>query len=175
MAVGACAALLGGCTTYHPLPLPRHPDLVARVSELRTRIPAIAGHAPPRRIATDRPLPIDEVGFLAVLNDPQLRAGRGEMDSARAGLLRAALPPNPSVDLSYEALVGGIGTSAWPASLIEDARSIPTYHTRRRSARFAVGQVNADLLCAQWQVAQKARLLALELYWDGQALRLNRL
>jgi outer membrane protein, heavy metal efflux system len=170
VAVGA-AAMLGGCAVYHPLPLPTHPDLLGQLGELRARMPAEPGQ-PERSIATDAPLDIDDVGMLAVLNDPDLRAERGGIDSARAGLLQASLLPNPSANLSYEALIGGVGTSAWAASLTEDVRSILTYHTRKKSARFQLEQVNADLLWQEWQVGQQARILALDLYWGGLATSL---
>ena len=169
---GACAALLGGCALYHSLPLPQHPDLLGQLSQLRTRIPAAAGE-PPRAIATDGPLAIDDIGLLAVLNDPDLRAERGTLDVARAGLLQASLLPNPSGSVSYTPILGGHDiVPAWAASLTEDVKAILTYHTRKKSARLQLEQVNADLLWQEWQVAQQARILALDLYWDGLSVAL---
>ncbi|MDE2052690.1 MAG: hypothetical protein KGJ72_16915, partial [Gammaproteobacteria bacterium] len=163
----SCAVLLGGCALYHRLPLPSHPDLVGQLSELRTQIPAIPGEAQ-RAIAVDRPLDIDDIGLLAVLNDPDLRAERGTLDVARAGLLQASLLPNPSGSVSYTPILGGHDiVPAWAASLTEDVKAILTYHTRKKSARFQLEQVNADLLWQEWQAAQQARILALDLYWGG--------
>ena len=168
----AGAALLGGCALYHSMPLPSRPDLVGQVSQLRTRMPAAPGQAP-RTIATDRPLAIDDVGLLAVLNDPDLRAERGTLDVARAGLLQASLLPNPSGSVSYMPLLGGTDIApAWAASLTEDVKAILTYHTRKKAARFQLEQVNADLLWQEWQVAQQARILAVDLYWGGLAVSL---
>jgi cobalt-zinc-cadmium efflux system outer membrane protein len=165
----ACALLLDSCALYHRLPLPKKPDLVGQLSELRTRLPAVPGE-PQRTIATDRPLDIDDVGLLAVLNDPDLRAERGTMDLAQAGLLQASLLPNPSGSLSYTPILGGHDiVPAWTASLTEDLKSILTYHTRKKAARFQLDQVNADLLWQEWQVAQQARIIALDLYWGGLA------
>jgi cobalt-zinc-cadmium efflux system outer membrane protein len=170
-----CAGLLSGCALYHPLPLAHKPDLVGQLSGLRTQLPATGPGAAPRRIATDRPLDINDVGWLAVLNDPQLRAERGQMDLAQANLLQASLLPNPSANVSWQALLAGTDfTSAWTASLTEDVKAIITYHTRVKSAHYAMDQVNADLLWQEWQVAQNARLLALDIYWGGKALRLGR-
>lgn len=163
----SCAALLDACALYHRLPLPKRPDLVGQLSQLNTRIPAARGEAP-RTIATDGPLAIDDIGLLAVLNDPDLRAERGTVDVARAGLLQAALLPNPSGSVSYTPILGGHDiVPAWAASLTEDLKAILTYHTRKKSARFQLEQVNADLLWQEWQVAQQARILALDLYWGG--------
>ncbi len=172
--VMACAALLGGCAVYHALPLASAPHLAGGLSGLQTVVPAPRPGALPRRIAPDGPLTLEDIGLLAVLNDPQLRAQRGTMDLAQAGLLQASLLPNPSVNFSFETLLGGIGTSGWAASLSQDVKSILTYHTRVKSAHFLVRQVNADLLWQQWQIAQKARLLALDLYWGRTSVDLSR-
>jgi outer membrane protein, heavy metal efflux system len=169
-------ALAGGCALYHPLPLARAPDLAAGLSTLRTEVPPIRPGESPRRIATDGPVAVDDVGLLAVLNDPELRAEQGQLDVAQAGLLQSSLLPNPSAGVSYGELLGGAGgfAPAWTASLTEDVKSILTYHTRVESARFQSQQVNADLLWQEWQVAEKARLLALDLYYGGQSLELSR-
>jgi outer membrane protein TolC len=171
IAAGA-AALLGGCALYHGLPLPKHPDLAGRLGELRTRIPAAPGREP-RVIATDGPLAIDDIGLLAVLNNPDLRAERGTLDVARASLLQESLLPNPSGSISYTPILGGTDVApAWAASLTEDVKAILTYHTRKKAARFQLQQVNADLLWQEWQVAQQARVLALNLYWGGLSVSL---
>jgi outer membrane protein TolC len=172
----SAAALLSGCALYHPLPLARGPDLAAGVAALRAEVPAVRPGEPPRRIATGEPLTVDDVGLLAVLNDPGLRSEQGQMNVAQADLLQSSLLPNPSASVSYGALLGGAGgfAPAWSASLTEDVKSILTYHTRVRSARLQTEQVNADLLWQEWQVAQKAELLALDLYYGGQSLELSR-
>ena len=174
-AAGA-AAILGGCALYHPLPLARGPDLAAQLSGLRTEVPATRPGEPARRIAIGEPLGIDDVGLLAVLNDPELRSEQGQVDVARSNLLQSSLLPNPAASVSYGALLGGGDgfTPAWSASLTEDVKSILTYHTRKKSARLQLQQVNADLLWQEWQVAQKARLLALDLYYGQQSLDLSR-
>jgi outer membrane protein, heavy metal efflux system len=170
------AALLGGCALYHPLPLARTPDLAGGLAALRADVPTMRPGEPARRIALDRPLDVDDVGLLAVLNDPELRSEQRQMDVAQANLLQTSLLPNPSASVSYGALLGGAGgfAPAWSASLTEDVKSILTYHTRVKSARFQSRQVNAELLWQEWQVAEKARLLALDLYYGGQSLELSR-
>ena len=172
----ACAVLLDACALYHPLPLARGPDLAGGLAGLRTRVPPLRPGQAPRRIATSGPLGLADIGLLAVLNDPALRAERGEMELAQAGLLQASLLPNPSASVSYEAMVAGAGgvSPAWAASLTQDVKSILTYHTRVKSAHFLVRQVNADLLWREWQVAQRARLLALALYWGRISVDLSR-
>ena len=174
LAIGACAALLGGCAVYHGLPLPKQPDLAGRLGELRTQLPTGPGAAH-RTISLDGPLALDDIGLLAVLNDPDLRAERGTLDVARATLLQESLLPNPSASVSYMPLLGGTDVApAWAASLTEDVKAILTYHVRKKAARLQLQQVNADLLWQEWQVAQQARILALDLYWGGRSLSLAR-
>ncbi|HYL02539.1 MAG TPA: TolC family protein [Steroidobacteraceae bacterium] len=160
---------------YHALPLAKGPDLAGSLAALRTEVPAAAPAEAPRRIPIDGPLDIDDLGLLAVLNDPELRQARGVMDQARASLLQASLLPNPTASVSYAALTGGNDkVPAWTASIAQDITSIITYHPRVKSARFERDSVNADLLWQEWQIAQRARLLALDLYWGEESLRLGR-
>jgi outer membrane protein TolC len=174
IAAGA-AALLGGCALYHPLPLAHGPDLAGRLSSLRTQVPITRPEETSRRIDVDKPLGIDDVGLLAVLNDPELRSEQGQTDVAQANLLQSSLLPNPSASVSFAPILGGTDVApAWAASLSQDVKSILTYHTRKKSARLQMQQVNADLLWQEWQVAQKARLLALDLYYGQQSLDLSR-
>jgi len=173
-AVWSAAALLGGCATYHALPLARGPDLAPRLALLRATVPPLRPGARPRRINLAKPLSLDDIGLLAVLNDPALRAQRGEQDLAEAGLLQAALLPNPAASLNFEPLLSVGVSPSWTAILTENVRAILTYHTRVESAHFALGQVDADLLWRQWQVAQQARVLALNLYWGGRSVNLAR-
>src|SRR5579875_2288958 len=147
--LAACVAL-GGCASYHPLPLPRRPDIA-------------------------KPLSLDQIGLLAILNNPDLKSAPGEIGVARGRLLQATLLPNPSASFSYGALLGGLGiTSAITASLAQDIAALIVHDARVRSARARVYQVGADLLWREWQVAQKARQLAVNLYWGERAIALTR-
>lgn len=171
----ATAVLLGGCALYHPLPLAHGPDLLTGLSSLQTRVPPTQPGEAGRRIEVSGPLDIDDVGLLAVLNDPELRAEQGQVDVAQANLLQSSLLPNPSASVSFTPLLGGTDVApAWSASLSQDVKSVLTYHTHKKSARFQAQQVNADLLWQEWQVAQKARLLALDLHYGQRSLDLSR-
>jgi outer membrane protein TolC len=118
---------------------------------------------------------VDDIGLLAILNDPELRSERGESALAQADLTQSTLIPNPSVSLSYAALLGGPGIAgSYTASLAQDVTSLVTYHSRVVAAHDRASQVNADLLWKEWQIAQKARLLATALYWNEQAIQANR-
>lgn len=153
------------------MPLATRPDVAGDLSQIRHVVPGPAAGRPAIDIDLHKPLHADQIGLLAVLNDPGLRAERGEMESARAGLLQASLLPDPSVSLGYQSLLGGPATSdAYSASLSQDLGALLTYRARRRAARATLAQVNAQLLWREWQVAQKARLLAIDLYWDARSI-----
>lgn len=167
----ASAFAINGCATYHPLPLADHAQLSGRIGALRHTFAAPNRGASAVRIDVDRPLSADQIGLLAILNDPELRTERGEFDVAQADVTQSATLPNPSVSLSYAALLGGPGTTgAFTASLAQDIASLVTYRSRVAAARAHVSEVNAQLLWNEWQVAQKARLLAVDIYWGERSI-----
>lgn len=167
----AGALVIGGCASYHPLPLAEQALLADRINDIRHTLPGPAPGMDSPTIDVQKPLSVDQIGLLAILNAPQLLTERGEFDLAQARLIQSSLLPNPSVSLSYAALLGGPGTTgAYVASLSQDIASLLTYRTRVSAARAHVSQVNAKLLWKEWQVAQKARLLAVDLYWGERSI-----
>lgn len=172
--VATTAGVLGGCATYHALPLARTADLAPRLGLLHATVQVLPSAGGSRHIDLSKPLSLDDIGVLAVLNDPALRSERGYLELARAGVLQASLLPNPTGHLTFEPLLSPGVSPSWTASLTENVGAILTYRTRLAAAHFALAQVNADLLWRAWQVAQQARALALELYWGGRSLKLAR-
>jgi outer membrane protein, heavy metal efflux system len=169
--IGGSLALVG-CATYLPLPLPAGPDLAHTPAQLNTTLP-VSRSTLSRKVDFARPVSIDRIGLLAVLNDPDLKSERGELGIGRAGVLQATLLPNPSGTFDYGALISGPATSSSiAASLSEDIVAIITRGPRIKSAEAHVAQVDADQLWREWQVAQKARQLALDIYWDDRAIAL---
>jgi outer membrane protein, heavy metal efflux system len=152
---------LAGCAGYDPRPLPARAGLAASLAALRVGVP---GH-PAQTIDISRPLTANEVGLLAILNNPRLKSERGAIAVARAGVVQATLLPNPSASLGYGVLISGPGTgSSIAASLAQDIAAIVTRGARANAAAAHLGQVDADQLWREWQVAQKARQLAADLY-----------
>ncbi len=165
------AVALAGCATYDRVPLPAGPDLAARIGDLDTAVPN-AGTT--RRIDTARPLTIDQVGLLAILNNPDLKSEAGTIGMAQAGIVQATILPNPVATVSYGALVSGPGTtSAVSAALSQGIAQIITRQARVKAAEFHADQVDADQLWREWQVAQKARQLAADIYSDGLSIELT--
>jgi outer membrane protein TolC len=152
---------LSACASYNALPLPASPDLAAS-------LPALDG-APPPGVA----LSVSDIARLAVLNSPDLRATRAQHGVGQAQLLQAGLPPNPQVTGAILPLVAGLGnTAAWNTGINYDLKSLVTLSTRRRSARDSARQVDAQIVWQEWQTAEQARLLAIDLMEGERTLGL---
>ncbi len=166
-------AMLAGCATYHALPFPIGPNLAARIDALNTAVPNEGG-ASSQRINTAGPLTLDQIGLLAILNNPNLKSEAGTIDVAHAGVVQATIIPNPIATVSYGALISGPATtSSLSAALSQGIAQIITWQARVKSAEFHADQVDADQLWREWQVAQKAGQLAADLYWNGLSVELT--
>jgi outer membrane protein TolC len=165
-----CTAIVS-CASYRPLPLSVRPDLAPDLAQLRHELPSPANTV----IDIGKPLDPNSIGLLAVLNDPELRSRWGQIDVAQAQLVQASLLPNPSANLAYGFLLGGPGTApSYAASLSQDIAALVTYRARVNAAEAHVAEINAEQLWQEWQVTQKARLLALDLYWGRKAIDAQR-
>ncbi|WP_168171146.1 TolC family protein [Rhodanobacter sp. B04] len=151
-------ALLGGCATYHALPLPEPGKLPAQLAELRG--------AP----AAGTTLDVATIERLVLLNNPDLRRARAEHKVAQAQMLQAGLLPNPALNGSLGYLISGAGDStAWTAGISEDIRALVTLAPRRAAAQAAAAQVDASLLWQEWLTVGQARLLVVDLV-EGERL-----
>ena len=174
--VSLLAFALAGCAGYNPLELSQKGNLVSGLGQLDLTLP-LESQTAPVKLDPTKPLTPQQVGLLAVFNDPELADQRGKLEAAQADLLAAKILPNPSISLGYTFLLGGPGTSpdqgganAWIASISQDIRSIVTYGPRVAAAKARYKQVGADALWDVWQVAQKARLLAVDINADSREI-----
>jgi len=173
---GAVGLALGlaSCASYHPLPLPQKPNLVSKLEQLDLVLSPAEADKPPVTVDPTRPITPDEVGLLAILNDPDLVGARADLGIAKAELQDSSILPNPSASFAYAFLMGGPGTAgAFTAAISQDIKSILTYHQRVKAATARYDQVNADLLWEEWQVAQKARLLAIDIYGGSKEVQMR--
>ncbi|NQE61700.1 TolC family protein [Caulobacter sp. RHG1] len=147
----SCALLLAGCAHYTPLPLPTAPPLSAS--------PTVTA-----------PLTIDQVADLALANNPDLKAARLRRGVAAGQAKQAGILPNPTLSGSLLPLISGAGSApAWNIGLSQDIRALITYAPRRRAAQDSQGQVAADIVWQEWQVAGRARQLAADLILADRA------
>lgn len=155
----ACGALLCGCATYRPEPLPTRPDL-ARAPALT--VPAADLGVPglkPQRLDPAAGLTETNIVTLAVLENPRLKAARLRAGIARAQLLEAGLLPDPRIS-------GGLAKSSfltgYNALLSQDIQALVTRGAAEGAARAHLKQVNLEILWQEWQVAERARELFIE-------------
>ncbi len=154
--------LLQGCQSYEPVPLNNHPDLLSEIASLTISasdlpLPEIGTHP----FDPSRPLDMDEVAMIAVVNNPDLKAMRDQVGVAEAQAFAAGLLPNPSFAFGYGALLGGVGatTGSVSATLGEDIVPLLTRSARRRAASANERSVRLNLLWQEWQIVSQARTL----------------
>src|SRR5487761_354797 len=160
---------LAGCSTYTPVPLPERANLVSNLTQLNLAIPSQA------KVDPAKPVTPDQVGLIAVLNDPDLASQCAKIEVAHADVLDASILPNPSVGLGYAYLTyAPPAAGALTASISQDIVSIITYGPRVAAAKARFKQVGADAIWAEWQVAQKARMDAIALNAEEHEIVLRR-
>lgn len=149
------ATLLAGCAHYSALPLAREAPLAPSVAAL--------DHAPAAS-PQGTSLTVSDVVTLALANNPDLRAARLKRGIAEGQATQAAILANPSLSGAFLPLLSGAGTvPAWNLGLAQDIKSLITYRARRRAATASSGQVAADLVWQEWQVAGQARQIATDI------------
>ena len=119
-------------------------------------------------------LDLDEVGILAVLNNPDLKSQRAAFDVAGAQAFAAGLLPDPRLGVLLERptsegsdLVGGR-----LVSIGYDIIPLITHQADVDAGNSAQRKVQLDLLWQEWQIIQQARTLAVDLLLEQQRLEL---
>ena len=167
----AALVFFTGCATYHPLPLDKKAEEGALASPNFERITVEAAqiHHPllkPVHIDLSRGFTPEELGVVAVLCNPDLRAIRDERGLARAQVIQAGLLPNPVASYGQDRPTGGSdqGTvTGYSTQLGFDLTSLLTYSLRKEAARAQAQAVDLDIAWQEWQVAQAARMAAYHL------------
>lgn len=150
--------MLAGCAHYTSLPLP---DASALAGDAQT-LPAPA--------ASSQPLTIEQVVALALANNPDLKAARLGRAVAAGQSKQAGILPNPSLSGALLPLLSGAGTvPGWSIGISQDIKALVSYKSRHRAALDSEGQVSADVVWQEWQVAGKARQLAADLIMGARS------
>jgi outer membrane protein TolC len=159
------APLLVGCVAYHAQPLRLTVKLHRSVATLDHTLPS------GRMINLSAPLSPQTMAALAVLNDPALRAARAQIGVAQAQILAAALPPDPSLQGGFGALLGGPAVAPSIAgSFTQDLANLVTSGARLRAARARADEVAANIVWQEWQVASQAETLSAALWTDRRKI-----
>lgn len=161
-AVSIClaGAVLTACQSYQPASLTDRPNLVSDVATLTISpadlpLPELGRH----RFDPSRPLDMDEVAMVAVVNNPDLKAACDLVGVAEAQAFTAGLLPNPVLSFGYVFMLGGAGAAANSVSvtLAEDIVPLLRRSARRGAALANARSVRLNLLWQEWQIVSQAR------------------
>ncbi len=167
--------LLGGCATYQPQPLPEQALLKKDLNLLVARVNrSIKPENDSYRINLDDGLDLTEVAIIAVLNNPDLKAQRAQLNVAGAQAFAAGLLPDPqlSTNIDHPATAGY--TNGLGLGLGYDIIPLITRQARISAAQGTEARVHLELLWQEWQVIQQARSLAVRFQLERQRLTLLR-
>ncbi len=156
---------LASCATYHPMPLtPNAVDQALTPPAMDTiAIKAQQIHHPllrPVNLDLRHGLSPDMAAIIAVIANPDLRAGRDKKGLAQAQLLQAGVLPNPQVSYSLDIPQAGAteGTvKAYNIGLSWEIVSLITRNAKIAAARNQAAAVDLEVAWQEWQVAQSAR------------------
>lgn len=159
--LGLAAGVLAGCAVYSPADLPLAPapdptifDLTAEAVRLNMAVSSMP-------VDLSGSLTPDQLGMIAVLANPDIRAQRARLGVADAQVFDAGLLPDPQFSFSLDHPVSGEGlVDAVAAGLGMDTSSLYTRPFKQRGARATREQVRLEVAWQEWLVAGKARLLA---------------
>jgi len=162
------AFVLGGCATYHSVPLPDDPGLLRDLTMTR-----IDGAGVARVDLRDGVNP-DEAAVLAVLNNADLRAARARAGVTDAQLFAAGLWPDPQLVAGYgEPTSGGPDqVRAYTFGIAADVAALLTHGPAKQSSEAAARQARLDVVWQEWQVTEQARLTATRYAYEERRLAL---
>lgn len=170
LCAAAAVAAAGGCASYEARPLT--PAAVDRAltppapAEVEAQAAAVARTWPTPIDWSAAGLSPDRAAVLAVVLNPTLRAERRRRDLAQAQLVQAGILPNPQVSFGLLAPVGMNSINevvGLDVGLSWEITSLIGHDADVRSARAAADQIQHDVAWREWQVAEEARMAALNL------------
>jgi outer membrane protein TolC len=148
--VGSMVLLpLAGCagySTYSPAPLPQKADLAD----------GIPGQAV-------RPLDMNAVATVAVLNNPDLKAARRKSGVAEAQAFAAGILPNPVLTANFDPPTGGGSiVTGYGLGIEYDIQALIVQPARVAAANAARDEARLTLLWQEWQTVAQARTLYIQ-------------
>ncbi len=154
-----------GCATYRPKPLddarlaralssPDRNEMVRRAAGLDH--PRLS----PLKLDFSKPLTGRELGVMAVLTSPDLKALRSKEKVAEAQVFEVGLLPDPEITASLDHPVSGAGAvEGYKVGVDWLVAALVTRPADERIARASARQVRRDVAWQEWLVANQARLL----------------
>lgn len=172
---GIVAGSIAGCAAYHARELPEHPDTVTTLPSTHIKVDTL--HLPglsPHSFNARNGLDMTDVAILAVLNDPSLKTLRAQQHAAAYQAFAAGLLPGPQLSYSRDRVTGnstGFVTGR-SLGLAYDLNSLVTSSIQKSAARATARQADLNVLWAEWQTAEQASMLFLQVEHDQRRLAL---
>ncbi|HWZ49303.1 MAG TPA: TolC family protein [Herbaspirillum sp.] len=161
------ALVLDACSTYQPMPLSDKPATLQEIPHLtvdakQLPLPELPAHpfAP-----SEGGLDITDIAILAVVNNPDLKAARNDVNIAHAQAFSASLLPDPQLGLSadFNRNPDAGTTKGYSIGPSYDFGSLLTHSSLRAAADAESTKTDLTLLWQEWQVVVQARLLFIKL------------
>jgi outer membrane protein TolC len=157
--------LLGGCTTYHPMPITSRavdtklqPPGMDELRVLAGKIKHPILH--PVKLESDKGLSPDGAAVLAVILNPSLRSIRDQRALSSAQLLDAGLLPDPEFTYSLDMPTGGNTAgrvNAYGLGLNWKVSAFISRSAKIHEAKTHQAAIDLDIAWQEWQVAQAAK------------------
>ena len=150
-----CVAV-GGCATYAPAPLASggdttwaQPDMGAiAVAASRLDHPRLK----PTTIDLGQALTPDELGLIAVVANPDLKAARAKAKVAEAQAFDAGLLPDPVLNFNFDQRLSGPDPfNGWGAQIVYELTALRDHAATLAAAHASRDQVRLDLAWQEWQ------------------------
>jgi len=173
-------SMLTACATYQAQPLDQSPPLAISIEQLQTHTDRSAHPELPqswrdRTVNVKDGLDEMEVGLLAVLNSPHLRAAHAQLNEAQAQLIEASLLPDPQLTTSADFPAGNDSAlvTGFNFGLGFDLQSLLTRGARRDAATEQARATYLNVLWQEWQIIQQARLLYRRVLIEHQQIKIS--
>ncbi|MBE7567738.1 MULTISPECIES: TolC family protein [Acidithiobacillus] len=158
--------LLTGCAHYQAAPLPEHlssrQDLHQKMAAALARM-----YSHVQSMDLQGPFSGKDLGTIAVLLNPQLRAMRANLGVAQAQVFAAGLLPDPQLSLSAD-LPSNVAVGYYNAYSMGLSWSLASLFTRSANLDIARAQqksVQYQVAWQEWMQAGNTRVLARQLYY----------
>lgn len=163
MTAAVLLSLLPGCATYQAMPLnmqaePPHAIPHPTVDVSTIPLPKSETY----HFDPDDGLDVTEVAILAVVNNPELKLARDDVQIAGAQAFDAGLLPDPQLAAGIDIPTDNVAGSNYTGmnlGLNYDFMALMTHNAAAAAAEKKIRQADLSLLWQEWQVIGRARLL----------------
>ncbi|HQQ70412.1 MAG TPA: TolC family protein, partial [Alicycliphilus sp.] len=160
----AALALLGGCASYSPKPLPTQSSLAHELPALGS---ASGSQAPADGPGAPAPQGLDmlQLATVAVLRNPDLRLARDAAGVAQAQAFAAGLLPDPQLSLTrdFPSNGGPANVSAFNLGLSYDIAALLVHPSVTAAAQAEGRKAQLDVLWQEWQAISRTRTLFVDI------------